>query len=234
MSAIESIVQVLSEMTLYETPGVFSRYQGLLSSQINYPTVNEDAVIQRIIYEYQQQKAREQSLWRIGGAIAGLCLGLGDGLQFGDFLGAAVGSAMTGGIATQLNQLNDAQLKEYQLEWVNTPESYCYHRKRHRGEAVRRLLMIDRHPQTGRPCTVFGVQFPDGYVAHLGKVEGATTPVFGINGSGFDTDWVMEKQQLGMIPTDIGRNLPVELWSNPRQNQHLVAIPYNAPHQYVY
>lgn len=233
MNAIEPVTQVLSQRTIYETPAVFSPNQGLLTSQLNFQTLNEDYVIQRIIQDHQAKKSQEQSLWRIGGAIAGLFLGLGDGFQIGDAIGAAVGSTLGGGISNELQRADDAKLKELGLEWMNTPESYVYHRKRHRGDAVRRLLLIMPHPKTNNPCTVFGIQFPDGYVAHLAILQSSGQQMFAMQGSGFDTDWIQGKKSLGFLPTDMGISLPVELWHSPSQGS-LVAIPYRTPHQCIY
>ncbi len=233
MYEIEPVARVLSETTLYDTPPVFSRAQGLLTHQLNFPTLNEELVIQRIINNYQEKKAQEQSLWRWGGAFVGLCLGLGDGLQIGDMVGSAIGASMGNLVSNELNLADEAKLRELNLEWVNTPESYVYHRRRHRGDALRRLLMILPHPNTGRPCASFGVQFPDGYVAHLGILPNFDQPLFSMAGSGFDTDWVNEKQTLGIIPTDIGMSLPVELWRSQRQDS-VIAIPYRVPHHCLY
>jgi hypothetical protein len=233
MNAIEPVAQVLSCPTVYKTPAVFSRSQGLLSSQINFQTINEEYVIQRIMQEHQAKRSQEQSLWRIGGAIAGLCLGLGDGFQMGDLLGSLFGATASATIGNELQKGDDAKLQELGLEWVNTPESYLYHRKRHRGDALRRLLLIHPHPHTGQPCTVFGVQFPDGYVAHLSLCTSFEQPMFAMQGSGFDTDWVQEKCPLGFLPTDVGLSLPVELWRNV-QGLSVVAIPYRAPHHCLY
>lgn len=233
MYDIEPLARVLSESTLYNTAPVFSRAQGLLTQQLNFSTLNEELVIQRMINNHQTKKAQEQSLWRWGGALVGLCFGLGDGFQLGDMVGSAIGASMGSLVGNELNLGDEATLRELNLEWVNTPESYLYHRKRHRGEAIRRLLLILPHPDTGRPCASFGVQFPDGYVAHLGILRDFDQPLFSIAGSGFDTDWIQDKQTLGMIPTDIGMSLPVEFWRGQGQNS-LIAIPYRIPHHCMY
>jgi hypothetical protein len=119
------------------------------------------------------------------------------------------------------------------LEWINTSESYIYHRRRHRGDALRRLILITPDSQTGQPRTTFAIQFPDGYVAHLAILESGTHFMFALAGSGFDTDWIQEKKVLGHIPTDVGISLPAELWHNPNYKS-LVAIPYRTPHNSLY
>lgn len=54
-------------------------------------------VLQRIVTGEQQRIKEEQMLWRVGGTILGLCLGIGDGLQLTDlFIG------MTGGAVASL------------------------------------------------------------------------------------------------------------------------------------
>jgi hypothetical protein len=232
MSDLQPVTTVLAQRTIYETPAVLNPSQGVVSALINFPTLNEDLVIQRIIQDHQAKKAQENSLWRIGGGLLGLCLGLGDGFQVGDLIGAAVGSGLGGGISNELQRADEATLRALNLEWVNSPDSYIYHRKRHRGEAVRRLLLIMPHPQTSAPTTTFAVQFPDGYVACLAIANVANQLMFTMAGYGFDLDWVDQKQNLGFIPTDLGNSLPVELWSG--QGQHLVAIPYSTPHQFIY
>lgn len=75
MNAIEPVTRVLSQNTIYKTPAVFSSNQGILTSHINFPTLNEEYVIQLVIQQHQAKKAQEQTLWRIGGVIAELCLG---------------------------------------------------------------------------------------------------------------------------------------------------------------
>lgn len=232
MNDLKPIISVLNQQTIYQTPPVFNPNQGILSAMINFPTLNEELVIQRIIQNHQAKKAQENSLWRIGGAVLGLCLGLGDGFQVGDLLGTVVGSTLGGGISNELQRADEATLRELNLEWVNSPDSYIYHRKRHRGEAVRRLLLFMPHPHTAVPTTAFGVQFPDGYVACLAINNIANQLMFTMAGHGFDIDWVAEKQNIGFLPTDLGNSLAVELWTG--QNQYLVAIPYRTPHQYTY
>ncbi|MBE9242664.1 hypothetical protein [Synechocystis salina] len=69
MSDLQPVTTVLAQRTIYETPGVFSPNQGIVSALINFPTLNEDLVIQRIIQDHQAKKAQENSLWRIGGGL---------------------------------------------------------------------------------------------------------------------------------------------------------------------
>jgi hypothetical protein len=111
MKAIQPVIQVLSQLTLYQTPPIFSPNQGILSSQIHFPTLNEDYVVQQIIQDYQQRKSQEQTAWRIGGAIIGLCFGLGDGFQIGDLFGSLIGSTAGGAISTELQRGDEAKLK---------------------------------------------------------------------------------------------------------------------------
>lgn len=233
MNDILPVVQVLSQPTLYGTDAVFSMENGILTSEIGFNTLNEEYVIQKLIHDHQEKKKQEASLWRLGGAIVGSFLGLQDGFQLLDILTTATSSVIAGNVATAIQSLDGDQLKELGLEWVNTPESYLYHRKRHRGDAARRILLIIPHPHTGQPCTAFAVQFPDGYVATLALIKGIDSSVFAVSGMGFDTDWVEHKIDIGILPTDHGVKLPVELWHNDNGTS-MVAIPYRTPHQSIY
>lgn len=84
-----------------------------------------------------------------------------------DIFTTASSIAFAGGISTAVQDLDNNQLKEFGLEWVNTPQSYICHKKRHRGDAVRRILIVIPHPDTNQPCTACAAQFPDGYIAIL-------------------------------------------------------------------
>lgn len=232
MNDLQPIASVLSYRTVYQTPPIFSPSQGILSNLINFPTLNEDYVIQRTIQEYQERKSRQGQMWRFGAAAVGLLLGLGDGFQVNDLLGAVVAGSVGGQINEALQSGDEATLRALNLEWMNSPDSYVYHRKRHRGDAVRRLLLILPHPETGGPTTTFAVQFPDGYVASLAIVSATEQLLFTVTDHGFDSNWVTNKQVLGYFPTDVGHSLPVEMWTGA--DNHLIAIPYQTPHQYLY
>lgn len=233
MNDMLPVVRVLSQPTLYGTDAVLSTKNGIITSEIGFNTLDEEYVIQKIMHDYQEKKKQEASLWRLGGAIAGGLLGLQDGFQLLDIFNTATSSMVAGSVATAIQSLDGDQLKELGLEWIRTPESYFYHRKRHRGDAARRILLIIPHPNTGQPCTAFAVQFPDGYVATLALIEGINSTVFAVSGMGFDTDWVEHKINLGVLPTDHGVKLPVELWHNDNGDS-MVAIPYRTPHQSIY
>jgi hypothetical protein len=233
MSDILPVIRVLSQPTLYGTKAVFSIENGIITSEIGYNTLNEEYVIQKLIHKHQEKKKQEASLWRLGGAIVGGFLGLQDGFQLLDMFTTAASSVVAGSVATAIQDLDGDQLKELGLEWVNTPQSYVYHRKRHRGDAARRILLIIPHPDTGEPCTTFAVQFPDGYVAKLALIKDVDSSIFMVSGMGFDTDWVEHKIDIGVLPTDRGVKLPVELWQNDN-GVSMVAIPYRAPHQFMY
>ena len=167
-------------------------------------------------------------------------LGLGNGFQISDLISGAVVGSLAGRVINGIQELDNNQLRELGLEWVNQPTSYLYHQKRHRGHAVRRLIIIDSHPQTSLPCTTFAVQFADGYVAQLGLI-----PVnsffaginigsqFGLTGYGFDPDWVQCRTTLAELPSDTGTMMPIELWHNSR-DKFVTVIPYKAPHHSLY
>jgi hypothetical protein len=233
MSDIDPIIQVLSQPTLYGTGAVLSMQRGIITAEIGYSTINEEYVIQKLIQDHQEKKKQETALWRLGGAIAGAFLGLQDGFQVMDIFTTAASSAVAGGISNAMQDLDTNQLKELGLEWVNTPQSYIYHKKRHRGDAIRRILLVIPHPETNQPCTAFAAQFPDGYIAILSLTPNFDSPMFAVSGTGFDTDWVEHKVNLGVLPTDYGVKLPVELWHNDNGTS-MVAIPYRTPHHSMY
>ncbi len=260
---VKEIVAILSKPTIYNTPPVFSLNHGLLYDQLAYRTINEEYVVQKIIQNYQhhqQKKKEEATAWRVGVGIAATLLGLGNGFQLGDLLGGVVAGNLAGKIADSIHDLDGLQRKELGLEILNSPESYLYHQKRHRGHAVRRMLTITHHSNTGEPCTAFAVQFPDGYVAYLVGLEkdsvfaqqdvGRTQRAidkdlvglekdsvfagqFCVSGFGFDIDWVQRRTCLAELPTNASIRLPIELWHNDQGNS-VMAIPYKAPHHSIY
>lgn len=233
MSDIEPVIQVLSQSTLYGTGAVMTVQREIITAEISYGTVNEEYVIQKIIQDHEEKKKQEAALWKLGGAIVGGFLGLRDGFQVIDLVTTAASSAIAGNIASEIQKLDEKKLKELGLEWVNSPQSYIYHKKRHRGDAVRRILLVIPHPETNQPCTAFAAQFPDGYIAILSLIQNFDSPMFAVSGIGFDTDWVERKVNLGALPTDCGVKLPVEFWHNDNGTS-MVAIPYRIPHHSMY
>ncbi|BAY23693.1 hypothetical protein NIES2100_34850 [Calothrix sp. NIES-2100] len=236
---IRKLFPILGQSTVYGTLPVINRHGALLSQLIGYATVNEEYIVQKIISDHQEKKKAEAAAWRLGVGLLTTFMGLGDGFQLGDALGGFAAGMIAGKVSDALQDLDGQQLKELGLEWVNDPRSYLYHRKRHRGDAVRRLLMLLPHPQTAVPCTYFGIQFADGYVAYLSLMpqqSDSASPANGLfctNGSGFEADMLPKRQTLGMIICDSGQQLPVEFWSNG-SSKSIVAIPYKAPHHSIY
>jgi hypothetical protein len=236
---IRKLFPILGQSTVYGTLPVINRHGVLLSELMGYATLNEEYVVQKVISDHQAKKKAEAAAWRLLGGLVGTFMGLGDGFQLADALGGFAAGMIAGKISDALQELDDQQLKELGLEWVNDPKSYLYHRKRHRGDAVRRLLMLLPHPQTGVPCTSFGIQFPDGYVAYLSLIPQQNNSEYPINqlfctsGSGFEADLLPHRQSLGMISCDSKQKLPVEFWSNGSSN-YVVVIPYKAPHHSIY
>lgn len=237
--AIRKLFPVLAQSTVYGTSPVINRNGVLLSDILGYTTLNEEYIVQKIIADHQAKKKFEASAWRIGVGLLTTCMGLGDGFQLQDALGGLAAGMLAGRVSDSLQEMDNRQLQELGLEWVNNPCTYMYHRKRHRGDSVRRLLMILPHPHTGSPCTSFGVQFPDGYVAHLGftpqENEGDClgNRTFCMSDVGFDAELLPQRQVLGKITCDSGQQLPVEFWAN-ESNDRLVVIPYKAPHHSLY
>ena len=237
--AVRKLFPVLAQSTVYGTPPVVDRHGVLLSEILGYSTFNEEYVINKIIFDFQAKKKREAAAWRLGVGLLATFMGMGDGFQLTDALGGFTAGMIGGKVSDVLQDMDNRQLQELNLEWVNDPNSYLYHRKRHRGDAVRRLLMLLPHPQTGVPCTFFGVQFPDGYVAHLtfklqhNELNYSTDGLFRMSDSGFDADLYPRRKTLGEIACDSGQQLPVEFWSNGYSNS-LVVIPHKAPHYSLY
>jgi hypothetical protein len=237
--AVRKLFPVLAQSTVYGTSPVIDRRGVLLSKILEYSTFNEEYVIHKTIADYQAKKKREAAAWRLGVGLLATFMGMGDGLQLTDALGGFTAGMIGGKVSDVLQDMDARQLQELNLQWINDPNSYLYHRKRHRGDAVRRLLMLLPHPQTGVPCTSFGVQFPDGYVACLkfklqhNELNHSTDSLFLVSDSGFDAELFPQRQTLGKIACDSGQQLPVEFWTNGFSN-HLVVIPYKAPHYSVY
>lgn len=236
---VKKLFPVLAQSTIYGTPPVINRCGVLLSDTLGYSTFNEEYVIQKIISDYQVKKKRETITWSLGIGLLTTLIGVGDGFDLGDICSGFTAGIIGGRVSDALQEMDNRQLQELGLEWVNNPNSYLYHRKRHRGDAVRRLLMLLPHPQTGVPCTSFGVQFPDGYVAHLtfkpqnNEFNYSTDGLFRLNGSGFDAELYPQRKTLGKIACDSGQQLPVEFWTNG-SNNHVIVIPHKAPHYSLY
>jgi hypothetical protein len=236
---VRKLFPVLAQSTVYGTPPVIDRRGVLLSEMLGYSTLNEEYVVQKVISDYQARKKTEAAAWRLGVGLLTTLMGMGDGFQLGDAVGGFAAGMIAGKVSDALQDMDSRQLQELGLEWVNDPSSYLYHRKRHRGDAVRRLLMLLPHPQTGVPCTFFGVQFPDGYIAHLtfmpqqSEVNSPINGVFCMSGGGFDAELLPQRQTLGKIACDSGQQLPVEFWTDESSN-HFVVIPHKAPHHSLY
>lgn len=238
--AVRKLFPVLAQSTVYGTSPVIDRRGVLVSEILGYPTLNEEYVVQKVIADYQAKKKAEAAAWRLGVGLLTTLMGMGDGFHLGDAVGGFAAGMIAGKVSDALQEMDGRQLQELGLEWVNDPSSYLYHRKRHRGDAVRRLLMLLPHPQTGVPCTCFGVQFSDGYVAHLAFMpqqsevnSSSINGTFCMSGSGFEAELLPQRQTLGKIACDSGQQLPVEFWSDGFSNR-LVAIPHKAPHHSLY
>lgn len=231
---INMAIQYLMQPTIYNTPPVLSSDGKILTSQVYYKTVNEEYIIQTIMQEYQIQKKKEANAWRLGVGIAATALGLGDGFQISDFLYGAIAGAMASGSIASLQELDAADLKALNLEWINSPDSYVYHVKRHKGSAVRRLLLLTANPATQDLATCFGVQFPDGYVSKLSLIlSGHLAGSYAVSSYGFDANLVKERTIVKQLQMDNGIDVPLEIWRDA-QGSTLVALPYQAPHDYLY
>ena len=99
-------------------------------------------VLQRIVMGEQQRIKEEQMLWRVGGTILGLCLGMGDGLQLTDlFLGMSGGAVAS--LAHETMSHEDRQfLERCQSLWLvghNSPVELA----QRLGPARTRILLHD-------------------------------------------------------------------------------------------
>ena len=75
-------------------------------------------VLQRIVMGEQQRIKEEQMLWRVGGTILGLCLGIGDGLQLTDLFMGMAGTTIAG-LAHETMSHEDRQfLERCQSLWL--------------------------------------------------------------------------------------------------------------------
>ena len=99
-------------------------------------------VLQRIVMGEQQRIKEEQMLWRVGGTILGLCLGIGDGLQLTDlFIGMSGGAIAS--LAHEAMSHEDRQfLERCQSLWLvghNSPIELA----QRLGPARSRILLHD-------------------------------------------------------------------------------------------
>ncbi len=99
-------------------------------------------VLQRIVMGEQQRIKEEQMLWRVGGTILGLCLGIGDGLQLTDlFIGMSGGAIAS--LAHETMSHQDRQfLERCQSLWLvgqNSPIELA----QRLGPARSRILLHD-------------------------------------------------------------------------------------------
>lgn len=144
---IKSIYMALCSPTLYGTPAIMSPRDGLLlSNQLSFSTVNEELIIQQHLQEYQKKTNAERLGWRIAGTVIGTCLGLRDGFGVNDLLVGSIMGSAAGATISEIHKKDEWELKELGLEWINHPSSYTYHKNRHRGNALRRLVLFDFVP----------------------------------------------------------------------------------------
>jgi hypothetical protein len=99
-------------------------------------------VLQRIVMGEQQRIKEEQMLWRVGGTLLGLCLGIGDGLQLTDlFIGMSGGAIAS--LAHETMSHEDRQfLERCQSLWLvgrNSPIELA----QRLGPARSRILLHD-------------------------------------------------------------------------------------------
>jgi len=92
------------------SPGVAYAQEMLQIARHGYSFQTRE-VLQRIVMGEQQRIKEEQMLWRVGGAILGMCFGIGDGLQITDLFVGMAGSTI-GSLAHEAMSHEDKQFLE--------------------------------------------------------------------------------------------------------------------------
>lgn len=231
---IQASKKILATPTIYGTKPVLTP-QGVLSEDaLGFPTLDEDLLAKRIVERLKQRKRGERLAWRIGGAALGMMFGLRDGFQLGDLGGALISSVAGGLAADALEHLDERQRRELGLGWMDEPYSYIYHRKRHRGDAVRRIITVTE-TEDGLVRTFFAVQFPDGYRSCLQPLEGMSTTVFSTTTiGGYPDEHIKLKiPAVETLTTEGGQPLPIDILVDHR-GAAAFSISYRAPHQFLY
>ncbi len=265
--------EALSKETFYGTPAILSTKDTLQTNLLEYPTLYEDAVIQTAIHKYKEDRASRNLAFKVLTTTASAALSffgmnpftralealdtghaaldqLLNQLLDAGILDGATG-AMTGWTAgtlatSILDKLDDEQLKELDLSWINTKQSYVFNCKSHRGDATTRLLKIVWNKQIQKHQTMFAIQFPDEYVVNLYPVHQLPIQAY-LNRLGYNYDknafavsekchscqWVTSKRTLGHYTTDNGLDHPIELWEGKKETVMLV-IKHQKPHSCIY
>ncbi len=268
------VKQALSSNTYYDTPSVLSPDDIILRDRLDYYTLNEDRLVQEIIEQRQKMieqyknDKRKRSLLLHTGAIALAILTGGmttpgieiiDGLSLAEFgilqeafpqiLKQAIPSGFVTGTAANnvLEMMDEHQLEELNLQWLNSRRSYAYHLKTHSGHALKRLLTIPLNSSKDNLKTRFAVQFPDQYIAYLSPIN--VSPIkdkldeigsfynsnsFVLSGEGENCNWIKKKNNLGYYIDDNGVEYPVELWSSEGRERTVAVIEYQKPDHSVY
>jgi len=99
-------------------------------------------VLQRIVIGEQQRIKEEQMLWRVGGTLLGLCLGIGDGLQLTDLFIGMSGGAIASLAHETMSHADRQFLERCQSLWLvgqNSPIELA----QRLGPARSRILLHD-------------------------------------------------------------------------------------------
>jgi len=92
--------------------------------------------------EHKKSQMRdEQFLWRVGGAIVGGMLGLGDGFQLGDLFGSLAGGAIGSLAQESLSKDEKDTLNKLQLSWVHLDKGSPIKLIRRHGRPVARYII---------------------------------------------------------------------------------------------
>ncbi|ABA22428.1 hypothetical protein Ava_2815 [Trichormus variabilis ATCC 29413] len=248
------IHEALSTQTFYGTPAILSSQNVLSQNLLEYPTLYEEEVIKTALEKYKKKQRLEGVLLKAYTTIIGGFLGFSnsyDGMFSaneiqGLFQGAGSGFAGGGLLESVVNMFDKNQLAELNLSWLKTRESYDFHVKSHGGEATNRLLQICWNKEQERHQTIFGIQFPDNYVAKLYPTYQLSIQrylneigyscdrnTFAVSDIGESCEWVTSKDILGYYAADNGMEYPIELWHGKQQAIRLV-VKYKKPHHSLY
>ena len=116
--------------------------------------------------EHKKSQMRdEQFLWRVGGAIVGGMLGLGDGFQIGDLLGSLAGGAIGSLAQESLSKDEKETLNKLQLSWVHVDKGSPIKLIRRHGRPVARYLIPTEIKDDYRIAT----SFQDGFAGCLAQ-----------------------------------------------------------------
>lgn len=255
------VKKALSSNTCYGTEAVLGYNNKLIREKLDYRTLNEDLLIeQRNLQEEKKNKMISFCLMggmTLLGALVGQSKHMGQhkhgeklvqtDLNLSDITqGAISGFEGSKFLNEGLRFHSEADLNRLKLLWMTTDLSYRYHVTSHRGQAEKRLLMIELSPSKYYLKTRFAVLFPDGYVAYLCQVNGSPLEKnlqeqglsydkynYVVSGEGEYLEWIKNITNLDEYTDTNGMPYLIELWDSGR-GRTVAVIKYKKPHHSVY